>query len=96
MLNKTRIIVQQYINRYYELTNLAAIGLSSNVIEARAEGLGEQLINYNPYWWESDSLGRYYEKPVLYGSPIEQFIQAINAVNELLDEEEEGMEPFEP
>jgi hypothetical protein len=91
VMSPTRALVKEYITKYYELYNLAIIGLSLDAIEAQAKGLGEKLLNTNPYWWELC------KKPSLRGgSPINQLVQAIQAVNALLEDENEGPEPFEP
>ena len=84
--SRTRKIVKAYINFYNEL---CVLNLNLEQLESMAEGRGEELINFNSFWWER------FEKPVLRGSPINQLYQAICAVNGILSYESEGMEPFE-
>lgn len=85
-ISPTRQLVRDYIYRYDEIT----AGGYSDMLEYKAEGLGQSLIDANPYWWNELT------KPTLYGSAIDQLVQAIDAVNALLANEDAGPEPFEP
>lgn len=91
-ISRTRQLVRDYIYRYNEIM----VGGYSDMIDYKAEGLGYSLLNANPYWWEPDTLGRCYQKPVLQGSKIDQLAQAIKTINLFLENEDEGPEPFQP
>jgi hypothetical protein len=91
-INRTRQLVRDYIYRYDEIM----VGGCVDILEYKAEGLGQSLIDANPYWWEPDSLGRCNEKPILYGTPIDQLVQAIETINAFLVNEDAGPEPFDP
>ena len=95
-ISPTRSLVRSFIGYYHELENLLSLGIDLEYIETKAEGLGSQLLNANPYWWEPDWRGMVRQKPELRGSSINQLVQAIRAVNSLLDEEIEGVEEFNP
>lgn len=85
-ISPTRQLVRDYIYRYDEIT----AGGYSDMLEYKAEGLGQSLIDANPYWWNELT------KPTLYGSAIDQLVQAIEAVNALLENENDGPEAFKP
>lgn len=90
-ISRTRQLVRDYIYRYDEIT----AGGYSDMIDYKAEGLGQSLIDTNPYWWVHGSLARY-QKPVLYGTHLEKLAQAIKTINAFLETEELGPEPFDP
>lgn len=81
-ISPTRQLVRDYIYRYDEITAGGYV--------VSAEGLGQSLIDANPYWWNELT------KPTLYGSAIDQLVQAIEAVNALLENENDGPEAFKP
>ena len=96
-VSKTRQIVKEHIQRYYELEN--AVNTGSADLDAVNEYLEtkqvpQKLLVENPYWWLPRTTGKVLQKPQLRGVGLNQYVQAIRAINEMLVEEDEGMEEF--
>lgn len=88
--SRVRKLVKQHIDNYYRAINLLDIHKDPTYMNACVQGSGEALLNRNPNWWVNR------DRPVLEGDEIEQYAQAIMAINQILDLESEGMEDFEP
>jgi hypothetical protein len=89
-ISRVRQLVRDHIDNYNRVVNLLEVHKDPDYMNASVSGSGEALLDWNPMWWHSRP------RPVLEGTEIEKYAQAIYEINELLELESEGREHFIP